>query len=267
MQHESDGIHEVLQGQGRVLIAVAGHVGEALARAREQQLRETAAADTESARVMQQRLDAERAAARASVAPVAQAGWADHASPEQVVEAWQTTTQWSGSDPAIDDARRSLHDWGKERGVDLEALNADVEAVRAALADRAKGMHEAARAPGEDHEGSAYLELAAIELEDALDAYADGRPADGEDLEAVSHEHDDMGEALYDSADRRRDLAATLVGRGIETEAVNARVLADTSAAAPIAEAAASGTKSRGPAKAAAAKRTRSKATDRSRGR
>ena len=76
---ESDGIDEALEGMSRVGLTVAGRIGEQLARAREQEMRRAQAAEEQQARELQARFDAERAAARAQLAPVMDNRWWDTA--------------------------------------------------------------------------------------------------------------------------------------------------------------------------------------------
>ena len=64
MAEETDGIEEAFEGQLRVLVTAAGQVGERLARAREEALRNAQARSEQEHRELQSRIEAERRAER-----------------------------------------------------------------------------------------------------------------------------------------------------------------------------------------------------------
>jgi uncharacterized membrane protein len=84
MAEETDGIEEAFEGQLRVLVTAAGQVGERLARAREEALRNAQARSEQEHRELQSRIEAERRAARVEMANVHRSDWWDRATPEQI---------------------------------------------------------------------------------------------------------------------------------------------------------------------------------------
>src|SRR4051812_16196409 len=97
-EHEPDGINEVFVSSTRVGLPAGGLVAERLIRQREQAHRDAQAASQQAACELQTRLDAERAAARASLRPVERAEWWDRAEPEQIGVAWETANAWRDID-------------------------------------------------------------------------------------------------------------------------------------------------------------------------
>jgi len=223
MADQTDGIDEALEATLRVALTVAGRAAERIVRERQQQLRDAQAASEQEARELQNRLDAERQGTRAALVPVEREEWWQRAQPQQIAEAWETANVWKDLDP---DAQRAVdrieHEVRGRYGVDVRELGADPAAVRAALEQRDQAREEAsgerAAAAGEEAEAAQIL-AAAGGLEDA---------------EPQQAEQD--SEPLYDSAERRRELAAALEGVA-DKEAVEARVLADVNQAQPAAEA------------------------------
>ncbi len=241
MSEEPDGVDEAFEAALRVGLTAAGRVAERVARDREAAARAGQASREQEARELQGRLDAERSAARALLAPAEQADWWQSASPEQVATVWQHALAWQTIDPdaqrTADRVRREV----RERyGVDVDEPRADPAALAAAIAERDGAERDAQqqRAQGRQEDTEAVLLLRSADRADA------GRPGPGGAGEQ------DAG-VLYDSAERRRALAASLEGIA-DAETVQARVLADTSQARPAEQAVA------GPARpAAGARRSR----------
>ncbi len=221
-------------------------MAERMARAREEEHRHAQAASEQEARELQARLDGERAAARASLAPLARDEWWEHAQPDDLARAWETASAWQAVD---EDARRTaerMRDELRRRyGVDVENLAADPAAVRDALERREDERRRAAEE----------RDRAAVERGDAGRLMADADRADRDQEADRADGAQEAAEVLYDSAERRGDLAATLEARGVDAETVEARVVADTNQARPPADAVAEG-----PRKAPAAKRARGRA-------
>ncbi|WP_401001072.1 hypothetical protein [Agromyces sp. GXQ0307] len=220
---DSDGIEEAFEGALRTSLAVAGRLGEQLARMREEALRRAEARSLQEARELQGRFDAERAAARAELAPVHEASWWDRAGTENIARAYETATTWSKHD---DDARRANERIREEvrarYGVDVDRTGADPAAVREALArvdaDRNLADAERSRADEERAEAARLLEHA-----DRVDAAADR----DQDATATPVDAREGAEVEWDSAERRDAHAATLDGKA-NAEAINAWRQADS---------------------------------------
>src|SRR3954447_2611592 len=152
-QQQPDGINEALTGALRVSLTAAAHVAEQLARSREQAARNARAVGEHEARELQARMDAVRAAARASLAPVAREEWWQRADVDEIARAWETAQAWRELEPDARHAAEHIHDQLRERyGLDTSDLRADEGAVRVALVAR-----ERARARDDEHEAAALL--------------------------------------------------------------------------------------------------------------
>jgi colicin import membrane protein len=226
---ESDGIEEAIEGMSRIGLTVAARLGEQLARAREQELRRAQAAEEQQARELQARFEAERAAARAQLAPVMDNRWWDTATGRDIERAHEAATAWKDHDPAARDAAGAIRDQVQHRyGLDIDNLGADEAAVAAALAkaEQDRDQAEQERRAGRDENAQAVQLLAEADREDR-------------DQEQDVTEENQRPEALaeeaglkYDSAERRQELAASLEGVA-DREAVQARLSADQDQATP----------------------------------
>jgi hypothetical protein len=235
--HEPDGINDALASQLRVALTAAGQLAERAARARQQAAQHAQAASEHHARQYASRLDAERALARAAVAPVHASQWWEHATLDDIAHAWETARSWQDIDPAAHDAAEHISQQLRDRyQLDTRDLRADPEAVRAALSQRERSDHDAQR----EHVDAAAL----LSTANHLDAAAD-RQRDAE----ISN----------------RELAQRLEGV-VDPETLDARVLAARNQARPASEAVTSP-----PERAPRARPTRGpsrgRAKDRSRGR
>ena len=187
--NESDGIEEAIEGMSRVGLTVAGRLGEQLARAREQELRRAQAAEEQQARELQSRFDAERAAARAQLAPVMDNRWWDTANGRDIERVHEAATAWKDHDPAARDAAEVIRDQVQRRyGLDLGNIGADEATVAAALAnaeqDREHAEHE--RRAGRDENAQAEQLLTEADREDKKRAQAVDRPSKEELDEALA---------------------------------------------------------------------------------
>lgn len=240
MAEEPDGIEEAVEGGLRVALTVAGRAGEDLARRRERAARQAEAASAQEARELHARLEAERSAARASLAPVHQDEWWATADRDQIVAAYETAHGWAGTDPDAARAADRIRTEIQERyGVDALDPQADPEAVAQAMAAREQATEQT------------HLSVRDRER---------GRAEDAEAATILTHDPDarqeadatlDEADRLYDSAERREDLAASLDGV-VDVETAKARVTADLSQATPPNEAVA-----HAPQRAARARRSR----------
>ena len=227
MADEPDGVDEAFEGALRVGLTVAGRVGEQVARAREQAARNTQVTSEQEARELQARFDAERSAARAQLAPVQREEWWTRAQPGDVATAWETARTWQDFDP---DARRTadrIRDEVRSRyGVDVNEPRAEPAALAAAIEARENAERDAARQRDESRRDDVEAGLLMSEA-DRADREHD--PATAATAEQDSRE-------VYDSAERRLAMAASLEGVA-DTETVEARVLADTNQARPAVDA------------------------------
>lgn len=226
---ESDGIEEAIEGMSRVGLTVAGRLGEQLARAREQELRRAQAAEEQQARELQARFDAERAAARAQLAPVMDNRWWDTANSGDIERAHETATGWKDHDPAARDASDVIRDQVQRRyGLDVDNLGADEASVAEALAqaerDREQAEKERSTGRGENVEAAQLLAQADREDQDREQDVTE----ENERPEAL---HEEAG-TKYDSAERRQELAASLDSVA-DREAVQARLNADQDQGTP----------------------------------
>ncbi len=242
MADDTDGVGETFDDSLRIALTVAAQFGERIARLREQLARQREANVGKEARELEARSDAERGAARASLAPIEQSEWWDQASPDDVAGMHETATAWRDFDDVARDAGDTIKREVQDRyGIDVDAPGADpaavVTALRDAERDRADAAAERQRA-GQDLTASQLLFANADRLDrDARDAaerewdIADldecssrngvgATPSDQARAETVS------GELAYDSFERRELFAASLEGKA-DQKTINARILAD----------------------------------------
>lgn len=227
MADEPDGVDEVLEAALRIGLTVAGRMAEQAARAREQAARDAQAVSEQEARELQGRLTAERLAARAQLAATERREWWSTADPQRIADLWETARSWQDLDPdaraAADRIRAQVRD---RYGVDVDEPRAEPGVLADAIAAREAADRDAQqqRQQGRRDEAEAALLLAEADRADRAQ-----QPAEVADAEQDAT-------VLYDSADRRRDLAASLEGLA-DAEVVEARVLADTSQARPAVDA------------------------------
>ncbi len=226
---ESDGIEEAIEGMSRVGMTVAGRLGEQLARARETALRRAQAAEEQQGRELQARYDAERAGARAQLAPVMDNRWWDTASGRDIERAHETATAWKDHDPAARNAADTIKDQVQRRyGLDVDNLGADETSVATALAKAERDREEADKERGTSREDTTQ---AAQLLAEAAREDKDRQRATAEDNEHPEALRDEVG-VKYDSAERREGLASSLEGVA-DKEAVQARLSADQDQGTP----------------------------------
>jgi hypothetical protein len=224
MTEETDGINEAFTGGLQIALTVAGRIAENHAREREQQQRDAQALSEQAARELQARLDGERSAARATFAPAERDEWWERAGAEEIGRTWEAANTWKDIDPDASRTVDVMREQLRERfGVDVNELRVDPTAVREALeTHRQAAAGQRATASNEGLEAVALLAEA-----DHAERAQSTMPAD---------ELDEHSAGLYDSAERRRELAASLQGLA-DGETIEARVLADTHEAQPAHEA------------------------------
>ena len=284
---ESDGIEEALEGTLRVAATAAGRVGEELMRMRQAQLARTRASSEQEGRELAARLDAERAGARAQLAPVHREEWWAGADARAIGAAYTTAHAWAGIEPEADRAEQRIRSELRTRyGVDVDHAGGDPAAINEAIAaglraeaqrhdragradlteayaliaqaDRVDRAAEAGRGfPSPQHEDDAVSQVIeqrvadkaraqderdlaiagrTFPTEEHREAFYDREPELAHRERQAAEEHSratalrERGATVYDSADRRRQMAADLDGKA-DTETINARVVADTSQA------------------------------------
>ena len=245
MADEPDGINETFESSARVALTAAGLMAERMARARQQAQHDAQAASEQDARELQLRVDAERAAARASLEPVGRDEWWERASAQEIGDAWETANAWRDVDPDAQRTTERMRDELRNRyAIDVDSLDADPRAVQEALErrERAAQLAVEARERAQQEQATAQLLLRDADRADAT-----------QDPDGAQSDRERAGEH-YDSAERRRDMAAKLEQEA-DAETVEARVVSDTNQARPADEALASG----GPQRTPAARRTRGK--------
>lgn len=207
------------------------------------------------ARELQARLDSERASARASLAAVGRDEWWDRAGAEEIGVAWETANAWRDIDRDAAATVEHMRDQLRGRyAIDPDSLDADPGAVQDALErrERALRLTHAARTQARLEDAIAAPLLVSAGLADRE------QDRTQTDRERAAERADDEARvaALYDSANARRDAAASLEGV-VDDETIEARVVADTSQARPAQDAVATA-----PGRLPAARRSRGKGSE-----
>jgi hypothetical protein len=224
---ESDGLDEVVETMLRTGLTAAARIGEELARAREKSAREAAAAEDQKGRELMARLEGERAAARAQLAPALDARWWDNAKVEDIVRLHQTATAWKGQDAMARSAADAIREQVQQRyGIDADTLgtSGDGAALNEAARAKTQPQEERKAAPGANAQ-AAQLLTEAERVDKAQRQNVDADNALPKQLKVESA-------ATYDSAERREALAKSLEHVG-DREAVQARITADRNQATP----------------------------------
>jgi hypothetical protein len=217
---EADGMDDAVDGAMRTGLMVASRIGEQLARMREEDQRTIAAAEEHRARQLQERFDAQRAAARAQLAPVARDDWWDKATPAMIERAHETATAWKAYDPEAAQATERIRDQVQARyGIDLNNTGANEASVSEALTRAQQTRFEA------DDERT---KASAARTDEAV-AAATVAGANRQDNAAQQAQ---AAGPAYDSPERRQQMAESLEGKG-DREAVASRLLADKHQGAP----------------------------------
>ncbi|MEC5152632.1 hypothetical protein [Cryobacterium sp. GrIS_2_6] len=266
MAEETDGVGETFDDSLRVALTIASQFGERISRLREQTARQREADAVQEARELSTRFEAERGAARASLAPVEQAEWWNQASPQNIADVHETATAWRDFDDRARNAADRIKSEVQTRyGIDADAPGADADAVAAALAqaerDRADAASERSKAGKEltasqmllaqidrhereaqewaakdwntgDFDGADIADASEFSRRDA-DWRQAGESLDSPaartaaDLDRVGAAENDQGAQQYDSSERRERFASSLESKGIAQATIAARILAD----------------------------------------
>ena len=209
---ESDGMEEAVEAGMRAAMMAAARIGEQLAKMREQDQREIQQAEEQRARQLQERFTASQAAARAQLEPVGREDWWDKATPEMIERAHETATAWKDYDPVAAEHAEQIRGQVQQcYGFDVNSPGASESEISDALS-----RTQQARQLAENERSNA-----SAARSDEIVAAAAVAGANREDRARSM-----AGEPAYDSAERRRNLAASLTGNP-DREAVNARLTAD----------------------------------------
>ncbi|CAH0177563.1 MULTISPECIES: hypothetical protein [Microbacterium] len=246
MADESDGISEAFEGQLRVAATAAGRVGEIIARQREEAARRAQVVRQQEARELTSRMNAERQSARAEYGSVHRNDWWERATPEQIGTTLATARAWANEDPEAVRAEAHMRDELRTRyGVDTAQAGGDPQAVRAAVdAELLRRQSETERQRGTGEEAEAALLMRKTDRADrqakAADQRAENASESSEEAQslerAAESAHAEAG-PKYDSAERRENDANQLEAKGIDREAVAAKMHADVGNAKPATEA------------------------------
>lgn len=166
---ESDGIEDAFEGQLRMGLLVAGRVAEELARMRELAARRAEQESVQAARDLQDRVAAERAAARAALIPLERDAWWERAQPRDIEQAWQSARQWEDVEPDARRATETIREQVQKRyGIDVDGLQPrEDDALVRALVERAaleREQAERAARQGDQERAQAGQELVVATL-------------------------------------------------------------------------------------------------------
>ncbi|MDU0328531.1 hypothetical protein RWH43_17360 [Microbacterium sp. KSW2-21] len=253
MADESDGISEAFEGQLRVAVTAASRVGEIIARQREEAARRAQAESQQQARELASRFAAERQSARAQLSGVYRTDWWERATPEQIGTTLATARAWGNEDPEAVRAEAHMRDELRTRyGLDFAQAGGDPQAVQAAVdAELLRRQSETERQRGTGEEAEAALLMREADRADRQTESADQRAEnapEGSDERTQAREEAQLHERTaatarpeagpkYDSPERRENDANQLKAKGIDKEAVAAKMSADAGNAKPAAEA------------------------------
>ena len=244
---DSDGIADAFDGHVRVALTVAQQMAEKFARLREELARTAQATTEQQTRELQARFDAERSAATASLAPVQQAEWWNHASVDDISTAYETAHAWAPVDTGIARVEAQIGEELRSRyNVDVNRLGADPEAVREAVIRTERDRADAAtqrRISSEELAEAAAL-LAAADASDRANErdgdIANEVSGEGRAGNPSSSQLREDSATTYDSAERRDAFASELEDAGVEATVVKSRLAADRDQATPATAAVAS---------------------------
>ncbi|PPH86344.1 hypothetical protein C5C95_14990 [Rathayibacter sp. AY1B7] len=123
MADDDGGVEESINSSARIALTIAIQLGEKLARAYQEAMREAQQRSAIEARELAARYEGERAAARQAVSVVNDPQWWDQATVRDVARVAETATAWKDVDPQIASASALIASEAKERyGVDIATL-------------------------------------------------------------------------------------------------------------------------------------------------
>lgn len=115
MDHTPDGANDLLRGQAQAALAVAGRLGEMLARQRAERQQELQRATNEERRKLEERFEAERAVMRTQLAAIDQPQFWESAQPQDIATNYALAQQWEPFDDMARLSREHMHDEIKNR--------------------------------------------------------------------------------------------------------------------------------------------------------
>ncbi|PPH44146.1 hypothetical protein C5D09_14060 [Rathayibacter sp. AY1C9] len=123
MADDDGGVEESINSSARIALTIAIQLGEKLARAYQDAMREAQQRSAIEARELAARYEGERASARRAVSVVNDPQWWDQASVHDVARVAETAAAWKDADPQIASASALIASEAKERyGVDVATL-------------------------------------------------------------------------------------------------------------------------------------------------
>lgn len=159
---EADVMDGAVDSARRTGPMVASRVGEQLARMREEEQRTIAAAEEQRARQLQERFDAQRAAARAHLALTARVDQVGQIHPEMIERCHETAKAWKAYDPeAVQAAGTHPRQMLTRHGIDVHKAGADEASVSAALTRAKQSLAESLEGKGKGDREAANSRLLA----------------------------------------------------------------------------------------------------------
>lgn len=154
MDHTPDGANDLLRGQAQAALAVAGRLGEMLARQRAERQQELQRAANEERRKLEERFEAERAVMRTQLAAVHEPQFWESAQPQDIATHYALAQQWEPFDDMARLSREHMHDQIKnrynltpEQFLDRQtAPEAGVDETRGKATEEPEAQHENAEA-------------------------------------------------------------------------------------------------------------------------
>jgi hypothetical protein len=202
----------------------ASRIDEQLARMREEDQRNIATAEEQHARERQERFDAQRAAARAQLSPVARDDWWDKANPEMIDRVHEIATAWKAYEPEPAQALERIRDQVQNRyGIGVNNAGADETSVSAVSPGHFRPTRMAKKNGPKP---------SAARNDEAVVGGAAGAGANRQDNTARQAQT----EPAYDSPERHQQLGKSREGKGAR-EAVDSRLLAAKHQGTPATEA------------------------------
>jgi len=250
---DGDGVLDGASGELRMQLHAAMQAAQSVIRMRAQRAEAEAKRDVERARELQRQLDAEKAVARAELAPVGAASWWDQAQPGDVARVYEQAVAWRDVDPAARAAEERIRNELRDRyDIDVLETSADPTVVRAAL-ERSEDLREQSAAERREAERDRDDALGYMTEADLLTLEADSSEAsEAQRLRTEADLAEVDANLAWDSSERR-DAHATALSQAGHAEAAAAWKQADVDQARNPREAVAAGKRKSPKARAAAA--------------
>ncbi|MDA3145773.1 hypothetical protein JSO19_00070 [Leucobacter sp. UCMA 4100] len=248
---ETDGVEETFDDAMRVAVTAGGRFGEVAARLREQQAREAEAQSQQQARELRARFDAERSAATQQLRQVQQGDWWDRSGAQDVGKMYATAHAWREHEPEAQRAvDRMNYELRSRYRIDANDTGADPQRVADQLAKYEADRQAELATEQQQRHGREQAEAQRLMTDaDRLDREADHAQAAAEfepdpaERERADREAADYRERAtdtradgaleYDSAERRQATASRMEAKGVDRDAVAARMHADQSQGSP----------------------------------